>query len=439
MHHKERVFMNRNKNSLLNSRAEVDRNDVLHELLNYDIMSPGVLEIIRTLKNEKVLQMHPYAITPPKDENGRWQTYVNTDKGRKKIVKTSENDLYQALVEHYLEDVNKNITLKDFYSEWMIKRSKSVNRVGTLRRNDQHWIKYYLSSDIIHIPLRKLTKEMIEDFFHESIKKFNLSKCELNNMKIILKGSLELACERKILSYNPFDKVKINYDLCRYVAKKSNKTQVYFKDEKGRLMQALEEELEENPDNTTPLAVKLIFQLGTRNGEIVATMWDDIEEDSIHIQRMEASDTDFEMVNNEISFTKPRNVIVNHLKRKNESEDRFLYLTPEALKILNQVKEINARMKYSEEAFIFRTEDGRTTRRQIAYCIEKACAKIGMPVKSAHDIRRTVASVLFINGVPLDEIRRFLGHKDEKTTLGYIYNPYEDEETKKLYDKALSI
>ena len=95
-------------------------------------------------------------------------------------------------------------------------------------------------------------------------------------------------------------------------------------------------------------------------------------------------------------------------------------------------------MKYPDEAYIFRNKEGRTTRRQIAYCIEKACAKVGMPVKSAHDIRRTVASVLFSNGVPLDEIRRFLGHNDDKTTLGYIYNPYQDEETKQLYDKALS-
>ncbi len=36
-------------------------------------------------------------------------------------------------------------------------------------------------------------------------------------------------------------------------------------------------------------------------------------------------------------------------------------------------------------------------------------------------------------------IRRFLGRKDEKTTLGYIYNPYQDEVIKKLYDKALSV
>jgi hypothetical protein len=106
----------------------------------------------------------------------------------------------------------------------MIKRSISVDSAGTLRRNDQHWKKYYLESDIVAVPLRKLTKELIEDFFYLSIKKFNLSKHELNNMKIILKSALELAYERKIIIYDPFNTVKINYGLYRYIAKKSNKT-----------------------------------------------------------------------------------------------------------------------------------------------------------------------------------------------------------------------
>jgi hypothetical protein len=133
-----------------------------------------------------------------------------------------------------LDDGNKNITLKEFYSDWMIKRSISVDSAGTLRRNDQHWKKYYLESYIVVVPLSKLTKEMIEDFFHLTIKKFNLSKHELNNMKIILKGQLELAYDRKIIIFNPFNTVKINYGLCRYVAKKPNKTQVYIGDEKKR-------------------------------------------------------------------------------------------------------------------------------------------------------------------------------------------------------------
>lgn len=85
LHKGERVL---NNNVIPHKVSTIDKYDVLHELLNYDIMSPDVLEVIRTLKIEKVLQMHPYAITKPKDENGRWQTYVNTENGRKKIIGT---------------------------------------------------------------------------------------------------------------------------------------------------------------------------------------------------------------------------------------------------------------------------------------------------------------------------------------------------------------
>jgi integrase len=61
-----------------------------------------------------------------------------------------------------------------------------------------------------------------------------------------------------------------------------------------------------------------------------------------------------------------------------------------------------------------------------------------MPVKYAHDIRRTVASLMSKNDVAIDEIRRFLGHTDEKTTWGYIYNQDTEETTKKRIDHALS-
>ena len=65
-------------------------------------------------------------------------------------------------------------------------------------------------------------------------------------------------------------------------------------------------------------------------------------------------------------------------------------------------------------------------------------SKAGMPVKSAHDIRRTVASLMHKVGIPIDEIRRFLGHVDEKTTWGYIFNQYSEKATKTMIGEALS-
>jgi hypothetical protein len=72
------------------------------------------------------------------------------------------------------------------------------------------------------------------------------------------------------------------------------------------------------------------------------------------------------MSDKQISFTNSRNVIVDHLKKKNDWEERYIYLTPNTLELLRQVKEVNERMQYPDKEYLFRNEEGRTTSRQIA-------------------------------------------------------------------------
>lgn len=67
----------------------------------------------------------------------------------------------------------------------------------------------------------------------------------------------------------------------------------------------------------------LLFKIGTRLGELVATIWEDMEDDNIHIQRMEANASEMIVDDKKLSFTKPKNAIIDHLKRKNDCEDRF--------------------------------------------------------------------------------------------------------------------
>lgn len=75
--------------------------------------------------------------------------------------------------------------------------------------------------------------------------------------------------------------------------------------------------------------------------------------------------------------------------------------------------------------------------RQVACRLERYCIHIGLDcVKSSHAIRRTVASLLSIN-LPIDEIRRILGHSDERTTFSYIFNPYSEEKTEDMIEKSL--
>ena len=59
----------------------------------------------------------------------------------------------------------------------------------------------------------------------------------------------------------------------------------------------------------------------------------------------------------------------------------------------------------------------RITARQIAYVLEKYAERQGVPTKSTHKMRKTYASMLNANGVPLDAILHILTKYDILSTL----------------------
>jgi len=69
--------------------------------------------------------------------------------------------------------------------------------------------------------------------------------------------------------------------------------------------------------------------------------------------------------------------------------------------------------------------------------LEKYAKDTGNPIKRTHKMRKTYASALNANGVPVDAIRECLGHSNLQTTMSYLYNPLTDEETYERIKKAL--
>lgn len=59
-------------------------------------------------------------------------------------------------------------------------------------------------------------------------------------------------------------------------------------------------------------------------------------------------------------------------------------------------------------------------------------------MKSAHDIRRTVASEMDRKGIPIEDIRWYLGHNDIATTRSYILNNQGKQKTSRQIINALS-
>jgi len=90
------------------------------------------------------------------------------------------------------------------------------------------------------------------------------------------------------------------------------------------------------------------------------------------------------------------------------------------------------------DEFIFCDEEGRTKIREVDNCIRTQCTRAGIEVKSAHDIRRTVASEMDRRNVSIEVIRWFLEHNDIATTRGYILNNQGKEKTKQIVIESLS-
>ena len=388
----------------------------LQENTEYGILDIGTMQsILMTKKMQEVKKIHTFAITSPKEEGGRWQTYIKDTFGKRKCLKAkTEEELLKKLVEFYFDKrfVDK-MTFEELFLEWLDYKSALVNSPNTITRHKQHYKKYFASSALPNKTLKQLDCFMLETEFNRIVKEGNLTRKEWTNVKTIPNGMFEYAVRKGYLDKNPMEKVFIQVQY-RQTNRKTGKTETYNSKELLQLNQYLDAQFSETGDAAV-LAVKLNFLLGLRVGELVALKWSDIEDNHLHITREEIRNQENGVYQ-----------IVEHTKTHT---DRFVYLIPKAAAILGKLEK--------ESEYIFTRNGERLTSRQIAYVLEKYAKQQGIHTKSTHKMRKTFASNLSKNGVPLDAIRELLGHSNLQTTLNYIYNPLTDEETADLIAKAL--
>lgn len=390
---------------------------LLKEVIDYGIIdADSVLDMLMSNKREQILKIHPYAITPPTSEDGRWQTTYKEANGKRRNIKApSKEALLDKLIPFYFSNPHADkMTFHALYEEWLEYKQTVTNSPNTIKRHEQHYRKYFESSVLHEKKLKQLDELLLEKECNRIVKGYNLSRKEWGNVKTILNGMFAYAVRKKYLTENPMENVKILVKF-KQIVKKTGKTETYNSDELKSLNQYLDRMYAETLD-TSFLAVKLNFLLGLRVGELVALKWEDYSDmNHLHIVREE--------VRNQNTNTYE---VVEHTKT---NSDRFVVLVPKAINILQKVKR--------SSDYIFTRNGERLTSRQVAYVLEKYAERQGVAIKSTHKMRKTYASNLNTSGVPLDCIRELLGHSNLNTTLGYIYNPLTEKETYNLIAKAL--
>lgn len=390
---------------------------VLQEALSSGILDiDSVLDTLMSTKKEKILKIHPYSITAPASDKGRWQTCYIDERGKRKNIKAqTKEELLDKLIPIYFANTHfDKLTFYGLYEEWLEYKATVTNSPNTIKRHKQHYHKYYESSALHNMKVKKIDELILEQECNRIVKEYNLSRKEWCNIKTILNGMYLYALRKKYLTENPMDKVQI-YVKYRQIVKKSGKTETYNTEELQELNRYLEGMYAET-DDTVFLAVKINFLLGLRVGELVALKWEDCQTLShLHVVREEV-----------------RNQVTNHyevVEHTKTNRDRYVILVPKAVSLLQRIPK--------QGEYIFMRSGERITARQVAYVLEKFAERQGVMTKSTHKMRKTYASNLNANGVPLDCIREMLGHSNLSTTLEYIYNPLTEKETYDLISKAL--
>lgn len=400
------------------NNQKLNQCNILSANTAYDIIyTDNVQEAIMNAQKEKLLsKMHPYKITEPKSENGRWRTYYKGADGKRKDIRAQTKDaLLEKLIPIYFQESHLDkLIFSDLFLEWLEYKKKITGSPNTIKRHKQHYKRYFEQSELHNMPVRRIDTLFLESECNRLVKEYRMSRKEWNNVKTILKGCFDYAIRKKYITANPMDDVKIHVKY-RQVVKKTGKTETFNSEELENLNKYLDAMYAETED-TAFLAVKIDFLLGLRVGELVALKWEDCKEQShIHVVREEVR-------NQEAN----RCEVVEHTKT---NCDRYVPLVPKAISILEKIPK--------QGIYIFMRNGERITARQIAYVLEKYAQQQGTTTKSTHKMRKTYASNLNANGVPLDCIRELLGHSSLATTLGYIYNPLTESETYDLITKAL--
>ena len=177
---------------------------LLKEAIECGILnSDSVLDIIMSSKKEQIKKMHPYAITPPSKDGGRWQTWYKGTDGKKKNIKAqTEEELLDKLVPLYFQNsyIDK-LTFHKLYEEWLEYKKTVTNSPNTIKRHTQHYSKYFESSRLHTTKIKQVNELLLESECNRIVKDFNLSRKEWGNIKTILNGMFQYAVRKKYLSY----------------------------------------------------------------------------------------------------------------------------------------------------------------------------------------------------------------------------------------------
>lgn len=288
------------------------------------------------------------------------------------------------------------MTFEDLFPLWIEwQRAESLVTEKTLKEDLYIFNAHLVADPLSSAPIASLNVKDYVCFFRKITRGRCMSRKRFNNLKSVMNGILFYAVEQGYINHNPL--LDINYSQFKFKAVNSE-VLPFSENERFEIISYLPD------DNIYDLAIKLMFYLTLRIGELKGLRFDDVQGNFIRVSR----------------FVDDQHHIVDHIKGNSSAGIRWLPLSPDALDLIKKIQILNPDSDYlfllDHENFKFLTTS--TFNKHLKRC----CAALRITYRSSHKIRFSTASILHINGVTVPELQLLLGHASPSMTHHYLKN-----------------
>ena len=121
----------------------------------------------------------------------------------------------------------------------------------------------------------------------------------------------------------------------------------------------------------------------------------------LHIQRAQRT---CQKINEDLTFDARYLTNEERIKGNKASGFRTIPLTDTTLSIIEQTHSL-----YSDTEYLFMRDEGQILANTLNEALMKVCKELNIKSRSSHQIRFTVATLLFENGIPITQLSTLLG------------------------------
>ena len=343
------------------------------------------------------------------DANGFYCIYLPDGKGGRRRKKSKDRSKIEAEIVSYLKSVGEfseddTLTVRQVFERYTSERLSNKYVSESTAARDRDFFNHHFSG----VPMES---RMFSGIGAAEWARWlqgqlpGMKQKQWSGLKSVVRGMLHYGQDYGLITFSAnevFGRVRIQKGQFAQVAGvELPETQVYTDDE----MVVLKKYLRQNADQYNNCLL-LMFCTGMRIGELVSLKCDDILIDTMQI-RVTRTETRYTQRGGKVTKVKE--------KPKTAAGVRLVSVPETERELLETI-----RCQAERQPWVFCRMDGTHWKRINASGIRKrlvrVCEKTGVPYRSPHKIRKTVASILLDAGVDGRFVKDNLGHTDLRTT-----------------------